>query len=487
MVELYKKFKDIGNALGFKRKTVECSYCWGENPSNFKYCQDCGNELKPTDSKTIKSEPDMMSLTELEDSLSSKTGEFLTIDEDDIIELPPVSIKKSIPKPEIIETQQKFKSDDAFTPPDINLTIPEPPVIKPIVEPPIEQDIEQKQVVKPIAVQVVEPVLKPEPVEKALSQSYELDIHDKRPTGEVSKIEKSLKTLSKSNTENIVPGVYDDLIEQSSYKSVKKTCRKCKSEIKGNFNFCGSCGTRYGEEDREGYRWQKTLCFSIADLPDIASSKCRLVIVNPDGTDGEVYNIKDDLALIGRTDGDIVLLDDTYISEKHARLFKKEGEYIIEDLGSLNGVYYKVQDELDVNDGDFIRIGSQLLRISIKSDIIPDKIFEKISGKINVWGSPTTGAKWSLMQILNDGSQGNVYQLPPGNDTVIGRQGTTISFPDDKFISGTHALLRPLDDKVILKDLESTNGTYIRIKQKHTLTDRSLVLMGSKLFRVELS
>jgi hypothetical protein len=72
--------------------------------------------------------------------------------------------------------------------------------------------------------------------------------------------------------------------------------------------------------------------------PD-ARGALRLRIVEPAGRRGETHVIDRELT-VGRGAGcAIVLADDTYVSQLHARLFQQNGEGYVEDLGSTNGTY----------------------------------------------------------------------------------------------------------------------------------------------------
>jgi len=63
--------------------------------------------------------------------------------------------------------------------------------------------------------------------------------------------------------------------------------------------------------------------------------------------------------LIGRTEGGLILQDDT-VSRKHARIFIKEGKFVLEDLNSTNGTYVngKRISQCILNKNDIIRTGN---------------------------------------------------------------------------------------------------------------------------------
>lgn len=84
----------------------------------------------------------------------------------------------------------------------------------------------------------------------------------------------------------------------------------------------------------------------------------RLAVTGPDGKTRS-YDIGDEL-MIGRGERCQVILEDTYASQIHARIFAKDETVFIEDMGSTNGTYLnrkKVTSAIQVARGDKARIG----------------------------------------------------------------------------------------------------------------------------------
>ncbi|MHC4064916.1 MAG: FHA domain-containing protein [Planctomycetota bacterium] len=82
---------------------------------------------------------------------------------------------------------------------------------------------------------------------------------------------------------------------------------------------------------------------------------------------------------------------------------------------------------------------------------------------------------------------GEVSQRFPlaGEETTIGRDGASIEFTDDPFMSPLHAQVTAQDGQFSVRDLGSRNGTWTFIAEPHRLTDGDLLLVGSQvlLFR----
>ena len=73
-----------------------------------------------------------------------------------------------------------------------------------------------------------------------------------------------------------------------------------------------------------------------------------------------------DSAEIGRGDRCAIRLQDTYVSQVHARLYPKDGAWYVEDLGSTNGTLLndrRVDAPLAVHAGDVVKVGKTVLEL----------------------------------------------------------------------------------------------------------------------------
>ncbi len=84
-------------------------------------------------------------------------------------------------------------------------------------------------------------------------------------------------------------------------------------------------------------------------------------------SDGSAYPLFGDSVTMGRERGDINFPDDGYVSGLHARMFTKDGKVFLNDLGSSNGTFMKVDGERAMSDGSFVLLGQQLFRLEIHS------------------------------------------------------------------------------------------------------------------------
>ena len=69
---------------------------------------------------------------------------------------------------------------------------------------------------------------------------------------------------------------------------------------------------------------------------------------------------------VGRGDRCAIRLEDTYVSQVHARLYGMGGAWYVEDLGSTNGTFVndqRVTAAVRVQAGDRVRVGKTLLEL----------------------------------------------------------------------------------------------------------------------------
>jgi pSer/pThr/pTyr-binding forkhead associated (FHA) protein len=90
----------------------------------------------------------------------------------------------------------------------------------------------------------------------------------------------------------------------------------------------------------------------------------RLTVLEPKSRKGQLVAISAELT-IGRAAGcTLPLVDDTFASQVHARVFVSEGRVWVEDLGSTNGTYLngtRVGPPAPLRPGDRLQVGGTVL------------------------------------------------------------------------------------------------------------------------------
>jgi pSer/pThr/pTyr-binding forkhead associated (FHA) protein len=92
-----------------------------------------------------------------------------------------------------------------------------------------------------------------------------------------------------------------------------------------------------------------------------------LRVLDPPLHAGEVYAVDDEVT-VGRAPGcGIVLEEDTFVSQVHARLFRRGRETYVEDLGSTNGTMVngvRIDEVTRLSRGDQVQFGNTLAEIT---------------------------------------------------------------------------------------------------------------------------
>ena len=91
-----------------------------------------------------------------------------------------------------------------------------------------------------------------------------------------------------------------------------------------------------------------------------------LRVVEPESERGRNFPLGEELT-VGRAAGCQITLDDTYVSQLHARVFTRDGLVFVEDLGSTNGTYLnrqKVAGPMAVQKGDRLQVGNTIMELA---------------------------------------------------------------------------------------------------------------------------
>lgn len=92
----------------------------------------------------------------------------------------------------------------------------------------------------------------------------------------------------------------------------------------------------------------------------------KAVVVEGDGVRGKSFDLQGEL-LIGRSERcHVVIPADSYVSQVHARIFARDENFMIEDLGSTNGTYLnrrRITAPTEVQRGDRVKIGKTVLEL----------------------------------------------------------------------------------------------------------------------------
>lgn len=108
-----------------------------------------------------------------------------------------------------------------------------------------------------------------------------------------------------------------------------------------------------------------TRVFGSPALPRYARICQRTV----EGAARDVFYLGRDETVVGRESGDLVFTNDPFMSRRHA-VFSRDaasGVFSLQDLGSSNGTYLAIRGEHEIVQGDHLRIGQHLFRLDMET------------------------------------------------------------------------------------------------------------------------
>jgi pSer/pThr/pTyr-binding forkhead associated (FHA) protein len=263
----------------------------------------------------------------------------------------------------------------------------------------------------------------------------------------------------------------------------ERTCAGCGARLETRFRFCGRCGRPVeGTVAEAPPRASATPVPGALDVRDLLAAMprgraLRLVPVRQDGLPGEVRALGPEPLVCGRSSGALRFADDATVSPEHARFMVRGGEAVVEDLGSANGTFLRLRAPRALRAGDELRLGRQLLRC----ETFPQPVE---SAGTRPWGSADPGYRARLVQLLDGGGTGEVFPLRTG-ENAVGREVGHVSFPADRYVSARHARVDVTGASVVVADVGSSNGTFVRVTGPTPVQAGDQLLIGMQLLRIE--
>ena len=252
-------------------------------------------------------------------------------------------------------------------------------------------------------------------------------------------------------------------------------CPACGNPVPPDFKFCGTCGHRLGGAAASPAA--PAPAAPAAAPVAAAGTRGTLVLINPDGSEGASFPLPDGSTQIGRNTGRM-FGGDAYLSPVHATFIFSGESCLVRDEQSLNGVYVRIARDVPVRlgSGDVFRIGQEIIRY----DAIPAS--DPVDG-VEPMGSPNPGLLGRISLVIGRSTIGNAYTI--ASDGIhIGRERGDVIFPEDGYVSGLHCRIHHDGSSVVLTDVGSSNGTFLRVRGDRKLVSGDLLLLGQQLFRL---
>lgn len=141
-------------------------------------------------------------------------------------------------------------------------------------------------------------------------------------------------------------------------------CEKCGHENGLGSNFCSSCGGELGQVtdpttvtlqlDAIVTEGSDDEFIALADEPSVG-----VMVVRRGPNAGSRFLLDEEVTSAGRHPDSDIFLDDVTVSRRHVEIIRSGSEYLVRDVGSLNGTYVNHErvDEQILTSGDEVQIG----------------------------------------------------------------------------------------------------------------------------------
>lgn len=184
---------------------------------------------------------------------------------------------------------------------------------------------------------------------------------------------------------------------------------------------------------------------------------------------------------IGRTEGELAYPDDKHMSPRHCELDFTGREYVVRDLDSLNGVFMRLREPGVVPAGAVVVVGRQHLRVVSVALMRP--VIDAEGTMLS--GSDAPAVLWAVERLMPTGAVRDHIALP-GPSVTFGRSEGDVRFPHDTFVSGKHVRMEPKEQGVRIVDLESSNGTWVRVLGTAQIGHGDQIMVGRVKFTLML-
>jgi thioredoxin reductase/pSer/pThr/pTyr-binding forkhead associated (FHA) protein/ferredoxin len=192
-----------------------------------------------------------------------------------------------------------------------------------------------------------------------------------------------------------------------------------------------------------------------------AEAPARLVRVLPGGVDEDEAPIPLSGTLtLGRGGCDLSFPDDSGLSERHASVSQTPEGYYLRDDGGATGVFLRARsgEPVTLDSGAIVRAGRQFLVV----------------------------AGNELRHFNQQGQEVARYPVSE-KPAIFGRDAPDVTLDaGDLTLSRRHLTLAAKDGKVVLKDLKSVNGTFVKVRAAAPLAAGDEFRLGRQVFRFVL-
>ncbi len=195
----------------------------------------------------------------------------------------------------------------------------------------------------------------------------------------------------------------------------------------------------------------------------------------------DLYEPLGDDVIIGSSGG-IPLPGEKFCHKSEAVFRYKNRALVIEDIEGGNGVFLRVRRPVELEAGDEFIVGDQLLRV----DKNPNADDEPDPDPTYFYSSPKWPSSFRVVQIFEGGAPGACV-VARGTTLQVGSSVGDLTFPNDTLISDQHCYIEEQAGSIILTDLQSRTGVFVRVKGEEHLEHGDQIIVGRTRLAIDLS
>lgn len=264
-------------------------------------------------------------------------------------------------------------------------------------------------------------------------------------------------------------------------------CPRCGAAT-GAGRFCAQCGQALGTHGTQVMAKPPSAGPSATGVcGPLAPGRAKLVVEAGGGGGGAMFRLNAESVEAGRSKGAVVFPDDPCLAPHHATFLYRDGALHVRDEGAPGGLYLRLRGlSVPLRAGDHFALGDRLFRYAGPLAPAPAP---PPDGTRRLGAPRPPSPAIVIEEWLEGGAAGRVF-VRGGPSVTIGRAGCAVSLGDDPTLSQSHAeVLVDAQGGARLRDLGSSNGTYVRVPAggERELRDGDWVRMGREVLRVAVA
>ncbi|KAM3147653.1 hypothetical protein pb186bvf_000460 [Paramecium bursaria] len=156
--------------------------------------------------------------------------------------------------------------------------------------------------------------------------------------------------------------------------------------------------------------------------------------------------VVEDVFTIGRSPENKLVYKEDYVSRFHCKVYRQKEYHYIQDVGSASGTFIQLDCPTILKAGVILQMGSFMYRIYnlVKKE-------DCITVYVDMLDGNRKGEKFDFQLKMDQTS------------LIFGRALKT--FADDNLLSGQHAQFTYIQDGLVIEDLDSKNGVWLRLSE----------------------